>query len=206
VWGSWLRRAAILLALLAGSQLGHAIVYAARFGLDAGSRQASGVHGYFPALTGVLSAAAGTVLLTALLATAAARSLRPCPPVHRVRATARFFDMMPPVFAAQFLVFTGQETIESLVAGGGRPPSTVELFYWGTLGQLPAAMIATGILTWLLARLESAWSVLLEGAVGVLDAPTAPSRERATGLQRNAVALPTTYPAAFHTRGPPALR
>jgi hypothetical protein len=112
VWGSRLRCAAILVAVLAGSQLGHALVFGARFGLEAGSRQAFGVHGYFPALTGGLSAALGVLLMTALLLAAAARSLRPAPAVYRIRATARFFDVMPLLFAAQLAVFMGQETVE----------------------------------------------------------------------------------------------
>src|SRR5215467_12954562 len=67
VWGSWLRRAAVPVAILAGSELGHAIVYSARFGLDAGGRQATGAHAYLPALAGGLSAVLGTVLMTSLL-------------------------------------------------------------------------------------------------------------------------------------------
>ena len=207
MWGSRLRRAAILIALLAGSQLGHAIVYAARFGVDAGSRQASGVHGYFPPLTAAISAVLGAFLMSALLAMAAARSLRPAAAVCRVRATTRFFDILPLLFAAQVGLFIGQETIEGLVAYGGHVASPLELLYWGTLGQLPAATIAAAILTWFLARLEGAWSVLMDGAIRVFHRTLTPVRERAARPKADgAVRLASAYPSAFRKRGPPAFR
>jgi hypothetical protein len=206
VWGPRLRYAGILVAVLAGSQLGHALVYAARFGLDAGSRQASGVHGYFPALTGGLSAVMGVLLMTSLLVIAAARSLRPAPAVY-LRATTRFFDILPLLFLGQLVVFMAQETIEGLVAYPGHMPSVVQLFLWGTLGQLPAATIAAGILTWLLARLETAWAVLLHGPIRVLDEPHTPARQHAPRPQLGpARRLAAAYPSAFRKRGPPAFR
>jgi hypothetical protein len=207
VWGPRLRYAGILVAVLAGSQLGHALVYAARFGLDAGGRQASGVHAYFPALTGGLSAVTGVLLMTALLVIAAARSLRPAPAVHRVRATTRFFDILPLLFAGQLVVFMAQETIEGLVAYPGHVPSVLELFLWGALGQLPAATIAAGILTWLLARLEAAGAVLLDGPIRVFDEQCAPAQERAPRPRFGpTLRMAAAYPSAFRKRGPPAFR
>src|SRR5262245_2527138 len=116
VWGTRLRRGAVLLAILAGSQLGHAIVYWMRFGANAGAVQATGAHGSFPALAGGLSAVLGLALMACLLLIAAARSLAPTPTNCRTRPTTRFFDLLSALFAAQVLLFMGQETIESLAA------------------------------------------------------------------------------------------
>ncbi|TMC13313.1 MAG: hypothetical protein E6J41_00755 [Chloroflexi bacterium] len=204
VWGTRLRRAAVALAILAGSQLGHAIVYYARFGAGAAGRQATGVHAYFPALTGALSAALGGTALAVLLAVAAARSLAPGPAARRIRPTARFFDLLPALFAAQVLVFAGQETIESLAAGAP-VPSVGELLFWAALGQLPAAAVAAAALTWLLARLESVWTALVDGVARLLGEPWTPAPARPLGLQpAPALRLASAFPAAFHKRGPPS--
>jgi len=204
VWGTRLRRAAVVLAILAGSELGHAIVYYARFGSGAAARQATGMHAYFPALTGVLSAVLGGAALAVLLAVAAARSLAPGPAARRVRATARFFDVLPALFAAQVLLFVGQETIESLAAGGA-VPSLGELVFWAALGQLPAAAVVAAALTWLLARLESVWTALVDGVARLLGEPWTPVPARSLRLQpAPALLLASAFPAAFRKRGPPS--
>jgi hypothetical protein len=191
-----------VLAVLAGSQLGHAIVYYTRFGASASAQQATGAHAYFPALAGGLSAIIGIAVLVCLLVVAAGRSLSPEPSARRLRATARFFDLLPALFAAQMLVFMGQESIESLAAGG-HLPSLVELLVWGAFGQLPAAAIAAAALTWLLARLEAAWAVLLDGVARLLGEPAALAPERPARPERPALPLASAFPAAFLKRGPP---
>jgi len=203
VRGSRLRVVAVPAAVLAGSQLGHALANYVRFGLDAGSRQSHGIHAYLPTLTGVVSAGVGGLLMTSLLALAAARSLGPPRAGYRRRATLRFSDLLPAMFVAQLVVFGCQETIESLV-GGAHLPSAIELLIWGTLGQLPAAAIASGILTWLLSRLEAAWAVLLDWAALLLS-DLSPSLN--TGSIRPGPAasllLASAFPSAFRKRGPP---
>jgi hypothetical protein len=203
--GSRLRAVAVLLAILAGSQLGHAIVYLARYGLDAGRLQSTGVHSYLPALAGVLSGVLGVLLMTSLLVVAAARALEPAHAGWRRRATLRFFDLLPALFAAQLLVFVVQETIEGLAAGGGHLPSVVEVLFWGTLGQLPAAAVAAAAVAWLLARLEAAWTVLVGGVARLIHEP-APALQRAIRPEpAPARRLASTFPSAFRKRGPPAL-
>lgn len=201
---SRLRVIAVTVAILAGSQLGHAIAYYMRFGLDAGSRQSQGVHSYLPTLAGGLSAALGVLLMTGLLVIAAARSLGPLHIGYRRRATLRFSDLLPALFAVQFVVFAGQETIESVAAGGGHLPSAVELLFWGTVGQLPAAAIAAALVTWLLTRLEAAWTILLDGAKRLFQEPPAPAlvgpaRPEPAPVLR----LASAFPSAFRKRGPP---
>ena len=202
--GFRLRSVAVLLAVLAGSQLGHAIVYYARFGLDAGALQSTGVHSYFPALAGGLSAALGVLLMSSLLAVAAARAMEPVPPGCRRRTTLRFFDLLPALFAAQLLVFACQETIEGLAGGGGHLPSMVELLFWGALGQLPASALAAATVAWLLTRLERAWTAVLEGAWRLFKEPPSPALQRAaTPEPAAAIWLASAFPAAFRKRGPP---
>jgi hypothetical protein len=203
VWGTRLRRGAVLLAILAGSQVGHAIVYWMRFGASAGAVQATGAHAYIPALAGGLSAVLGLAVMACLLFVAASRSLAPGPAIRRMRATTRYFDLLPALFAAQILLFMGQETIESL-ATSGHLPSLVELLIWGTFGQLPAAAAAAAALTWLLARLESAWTTLLAGVARLVGEPSTPAPERSAPPEpAPALRLAAAFPAAFSKRGPP---
>jgi hypothetical protein len=204
VWGSRLRRTAVALAVLAGSQLGHAIVYYARFGAAAGGRQAAGVHGYFPALTGGLSAAIGGLAMVCLLVLAAARATRTGPAIYRSRATVRFLDALPALFATQLLVFVGQEVIEGLASSPAHLPSLVELLVWGAFGQLPAAAVAAALLTWLLMRVDAAWSALVDGTARLLHEHFTPAFERPLRPEPAlALRLASAFPSALRKRGPP---
>ena len=206
MWGSRLQRVALVLVVLAGSQLGHALSYFVRFGMAAGAAQSTGVHAYFPAVTGVLSAVVGGLLMAGLLLVAAARSVRSVRSGLRPqRATVRFSDLLPLLFTAQLVLFVGQETMESWAAGV-HVPSVIEQLIWGTIGQLPAAVIAAAVLAWLLARLEAAWTVLVDAVVSLLDEHATPAFERA-GRPEPAptLRLASAFPAAFRKRGPPHL-
>jgi hypothetical protein len=111
---------------------------------------------------------------------------------------------MPALFVAQLLFFMGQETVESLVAGGGHLPSAVELLFWGAFGQLPAAAAAAVVLTWLLARLDAAWTAIAAGRVG-LSCQDLTLALAGVARCRPAPArwLDSTFPLAFGKRGPP---
>jgi hypothetical protein len=161
------------------------------------------VHAYFPTLTAVLGAGAGGVLIACLVVVAAARMLPRRPVIYRPVATIRFVDLLPALFAAQLVVFMAQETIEA-VAAGSHIPSVVDLLFWGTLGQLPAAAIAAGIIRWLLARLEAAWAVYLHGLVHLVPEPPVPVPACAGRPEpASTLRLVSTFPAAFRKRGPP---
>ena len=204
VCGRRSRAIAVAAAVLAGSQLGHAITYLARFGLAAGTRQSEGAHAYLPTLAGAMSAGVGVLMMSALLVIAAARTLSPMQAGHRRRATLRFSDLLPALFVAQLLVFAAQETIESIAAGGGDMPSAIELLLWGTLGQLPAATIAAAVVAWLLSRLEEAWTTFLVSVGQALQEPPAPAVEPTARLEpAPALQLSATFPSAFRKRGPP---
>jgi hypothetical protein len=203
VRGSRLRVIAVPAAIVAGSQLGHALVYYARFGMDASSRQSHGIHSYFPTLAGVASAGIGVLLMASLLVLAAARSRGPRHAGYRRRATLRFSDLLPALFVAQLALFGCQETIESLIVGA-HLPSAIELLIWGTLGQLPAAAIASGVVAWLLSRLEAAWTSLLDWAACLLSEPFPPAIVGSPSPGPAAILrLASTYPSAFRKRGPP---
>jgi len=197
------RRLAIAATIVAGSQLGHAIGYFARFGLAAGGHQATGVHAYFPGLIGLLSALVGGVLMACLVLVAAARLLGGLAPGRRARRQLRFFDLLPALFVCQLVVFAGQELIESIAAGDPLP-SAIELLLWGGVGQLPAACIAAGALGWLTARIETAWTVLVAGATRVFSEPVAPAAIGLPAPPQERV-RESIFPSAFPTRGPPRL-
>jgi hypothetical protein len=203
VWGVRLRRIAVLFAVFASSQLGHALTYFARFGAHAPTYQSSGVHGYYPTLATGLGAVMGVVLLVSLAIVAAARCTLLAPAGYRPRATVRFIDVLAAAFAVQLMVFVGQETIEALAAGHA-VPSVGELLLWGALGQLPAAAIAAAVIAWLLARLEAAWTAMVEGAPRVLVQSAPPLPECATRSRVDArLQLGSAFPSAFRKRGPP---
>ncbi len=142
---------------VAGSQAGHLIAYQARFGAAAQSLQSTGVHGYFP---GVLKASVGVACMLALaglLAIGLARVLGGRP--GRGHAAPQYLRLLALLYTVQLTVFAGQEVAEALVAG--LPVGSVaSLLLWGTLGQLPVAMVAAVGLRWLLARFDSAVSVI----------------------------------------------
>jgi hypothetical protein len=202
VWG-FLRRLAVVLAVLAGSQLGHALTYFARFGVDGARYQSAGAHGYFPLLTAGLGGALGVALMTGLAVVAAARCTLLAPAGYRTRGTVRYLDVLAPAFAAQLVVFAGQESIEALAAGHA-VPSVGELLLWGALGQLPAAVVAAIVIAWLLTRLEAAWEALVEGTSRLLVQPATPVFEPAARPEADARRrLGSAFPSAFRRRGPP---
>jgi hypothetical protein len=136
-----------------GSQAGHLLAYQFRFGSAAQQLQSSGSHAYFPGVVRAsLGAAAALVLagifLIGLARILSGRSIRrnSAPPYLRLVAL---------LYTAQLAWFGGQEVSEALLTGAP-VPSAAQLLLWGTLGQLPVAMIAAAGLRWLLARFDSA--------------------------------------------------
>ena len=196
------RRFVVPAIALAGSQLGHAVAYFLKFGLGAAGRQSTGIHAYFPTLSGVLSAVVGGCLIAALVVIAASRLLDGVPAGLRRRRTTPVFDVLPTLFVAQLGIFICQEAVETLVASGSLP-SLIELLFWAAVGQLPAALLGAVVLSWLSARIETAWTVLLAGAVGIPEslAPAlVPTRHAAPAAS---LTLSFIFPSAFQKRGPP---
>ncbi len=142
---------------IGGSQAGHLLAYQVRFGAAAQSLQSTGAHGYLP---GVVKASVGVacmLALTGLFAIGIARAVGGRP--VRTRSAPQYLRLLAALYTMQLTVFAGQEVAEALVAG--LPTASVaDLLLWGTLGQLPVALVAAAGLRWLLARFEAAVSVI----------------------------------------------
>lgn len=201
---------AMPIVVLAASQVGHLVASELRQGPGALAPDSSGAHAYVPALTSVALGLAGAAVLAALLVVAAARvawSSRAARPggrgrpgrVRRVSA----LDLSAVLFALQLAVFLGQETLEA-TARGASPPDATSLLLWGCLGQLPVALLAGLVLSWVGARFESAVERLLASAGQPLDqrpalpaSPVRPPNRPSGGARRPA--------GAVSQRGPPTL-
>ncbi|MGH7763122.1 MAG: hypothetical protein ACREOM_01730 [Candidatus Dormibacteraceae bacterium] len=162
------RRVWVLFGALAllGSQAGHLLAYEVRFGAAAQQLQASGSHAYFPTLAktglGALAAVSiGGLFMVGLARIASGR------PLARDRAAPPYLRLVAAMFTIQLAVFVGQELTEGAVAGLAQAP-VLALLFWGTLGQLPVALIGALALRWLLLRMRA--------AVTEINAAFAPAR------------------------------
>ncbi len=144
--------AALALGLL-GSQAGHLLAYQVRFGGAAHQIQSTGVHAYFPLVAKTALGAVAAELIAGLLLVGLARLLSG----RRVPSESEpsFVSLLAILFSLQLATFAAQEIVEGLV-GGTSLMSAPDLLLWGTLGQLPVAIIAASALRWLSARVESA--------------------------------------------------
>lgn len=143
----------VLCCGLLGSQAGHLLAYQVRYGAAAQQLQTSGAHAYFPGLVRTSLGVAAALLLAGVFVIGLARilsgrSIRPNSAPH-------FLRLVAVLYTAQLTLFAGQEVGEALIAG--TPVDSVANFLlWGTLGQLPIAVVAAAGLRWLMARFDSA--------------------------------------------------
>lgn len=150
-----MRRGLLLVALAAaGSQAGHLIAYAVRFGAAAQQVQSTGAHGYFPVAAKTILGLAAIGLLLALFIVAWARVLTKGAG-RRVATGPSFIVLFAVLFTIQLTFFIAQEVAEASAAGV-RADSVSGLALWGMLGQLPAAGVGAAILRWLWSRVEVA--------------------------------------------------
>jgi hypothetical protein len=138
---------------LLGSQAGHLLAYQLRFGAAAQQLQSSGAHAYFPNAVRAALGLAAALVLAAVFVIGLARVLGGRP-VQRGSAPA-YLRLVAILFTIQLAAFAAQEVGERMVAGV-EVDSAAHLLLWGTLGQLPVAVVAAAGLRWLLARFESA--------------------------------------------------
>jgi hypothetical protein len=154
------RRALIVLGLAAaGAQAGHLLAYQARFGAAAQSIQSSGAHAYFPTAVKTSLGAVALVLMAALLLIGLAR-LVAAGVVTRGAAGPSYLSLLAVLFTAQLFLYSAQEVTEALIAGAPAD-SAPNLLLWGTLGQVPVAVIAATALRWLWTRVGAAAGELL---------------------------------------------
>lgn len=189
---------------LLGSQAGHLLTYQLRFGASAAQIQSSGSHAYFLSLakTGVGAGAAillGGLLIIALAKLLSGRALK------RETAAPAYLTLLAGLYTIQLAFFTGQETVESAVAGAPASSAAV-LLLWGTLGQLPVAAISAVALRWLLCDFEAA-VIELRTVIGSADAR--PIAVAAVASVRLAAAenliLHSVRDFSLSRRGPPSL-
>jgi hypothetical protein len=147
-----------------GSQAGHLIAYQFRFGSAALPLQSSGSHAYFPGVVRASLGAAAALVLAGMFLIGLARILSG----RSIRRSSapNYLRLVALLYTTQLACFVVQEASEALVAGGA-VPSGAHLLLWGTLGQLPVAMIGAAGLRWLLARFEGAVAEIRTGLAAV---------------------------------------
>jgi hypothetical protein len=138
---------------LLGSQAGHLLAYQIRFGAAAQQIQTTGAHAYFPLVAKTTLGIAAAALIGALLIVGVARILSG----RRIRSTSEpsYLSLLAFLFSLQLAAFVAQEVAEALIAGSSLR-SAPDLMLWGTLGQLPFAVVGALAFRWLSARVEAA--------------------------------------------------
>jgi hypothetical protein len=187
-----------------GSQAGHLLAYEMRFGAAALHVQSSGTHAYYPTLAKTSLGVAAMAVLAGLAVVGLARALSGQAPT-RAGSARPYLSLLAGVFTVQLALYAGQEVVEA-AAAGVPVDSAAHLLMWGTLGQLPVAVVAATALRWLLVRFESAvrqiWQALAElrpapGLVVPLVLPVWRASNAALMLSRVAG-------ASLIKRGPPS--
>jgi hypothetical protein len=152
------RFVALGLALgLIASQAGHLVAYQVRYGAAAGQIQSAGAHAYFPTVVKTGLGLFAVFALLALCAIGMARLLAG----RRVESSAgpSVMRVVALLFCFQLACFVVQESAE--MAAGAPSASAPALLLWGTLGQLPVAVIAALVLRWLAVRVAPAVAGML---------------------------------------------
>src|SRR5690242_11749078 len=149
---------------LVASQAGHMLVYALVYGPVAAKVQSTGAHVYFPALVKTGFGLTAVFLLLALAAVGLARVLAG----RRVAAAPApgFGRLVAMLFCLQLTFFVVQESIE--MAAGAPATSAPALLLWGSLGQLPVAVLAALALRWIAVRVAPAVASLLRPVAGAI--------------------------------------
>ena len=205
------RRVALMalpLVVLAASQAGHLLAWQLRQGPQALPVVGTGAHGYVPALTTVTCGAAGVAVLAAVCVIGAARVARlgravlpaaPAPQLRRIPV----LDATAFLFVLQLAVYLAQETVEAVWAGSSRP-GFADLLLWGSLGQVPVAIVAGASLSWLSIHFEAAVEELMHPVAASPLSPRPAVAPPLVGLRRDRLMLPIqVYGGAFSERGPP---
>ena len=184
------------------AQAGHLLAYQLRFGAAAVQIQSSGAHVYFPGLVRATLGTTAALILSILFVIGLARWLggrwiRPGSPPP-------FLRLVAVMFTVQLAWFAGQEVGEALLAVAP-VDSVANLLLWGSVGQLPVAVVAAASLRWLLARFESAISEI-RVALSVLPARVSPPAVAVliAGPTDRALLLRSVAGASLAKRGPPS--
>jgi hypothetical protein len=150
---------------LVASQAGHLLVYGLLYGPVAGQVQSTGAHSYFPTFvkTAIGLAAAFVLLTIAVIGLArllAGRRLE-------CSSSPSYMRLLAMLFCLQLTFFVVQETLE--MAAGAPATSAPALLLWGSLGQLPVAVVAALALRWIAVRVGPAIASLLQPMAGAIQ-------------------------------------
>lgn len=191
---------ALALGLL-GSQAGHLLAYQVRFGAAATRLQSTGAHAYFPSVFKVAVGTAAAIILAGAFIVGLARVLsRRGSSPHR--AAPSLLRLLAALFTLQLAMFAVQETVEAALSGAPATPIPT-LILWGTLGQLPAAMVAAMALRWLLVRLDGAVEDIRACLSIATPARLVPAVAPIGGFHAAAVELARAASYPVLRRGPP---
>ena len=154
---------------LVGSQAGHLLAYAIRFGGASTQLQSSGPHAYFPLVAKTDLGLAAALLVAGLFVIGLARSVSGRP-LRREQPPVSYLSMLAALFTVQLGCFAVQETAEAYLNGAPASSATV-LLLWGTLGQLPVAVASALAIRWLLTRFSAAVTEILNIAALMVPPP-----------------------------------
>jgi hypothetical protein len=187
---------------LLASQAGHLLAYQVRFGAAAQQLQSSGAHSYFPNAVRAALGAAAALVLAAVFVIGLARVLggRPVQP----GSAPAYLRLVAMLYTVQLASFAAQEVGEAMMAGT-RPGSAAHLLLWGTLGQLPVALVAAAGLRWLLASFEHAVTRIRIALAWIPRqiSPAALAVSAWADHERNRVLEPAAH-RSLAKRGPPS--
>lgn len=175
------------------------LVYTVVYGAAAGQIQSNGAHGYFPALVKTGFGLTAVFLLLALAAVGLSRVLA----ARRVQAAPApsFGRLVAMLFCLQLTCFFVQESVE--MAAGGPATSPAALLLWGSLGQLPVAVLAALALRWIAVRVAPAISSLLRPMAGAVRFTSFAVQVRARPVAVSAATSLETLSLTLTRRGPP---
>lgn len=148
-----------VLATVSASQLGHLISYFVRFGSGALAAESTGVHAYYPSVGVLAGGLGGAAILFALAAIALARLIAGRAAGLRVTSGWRIWELFAALFTIQLVIYASQETLEAIL-GNASLPGALDLILLGSIGQLPAALIAAVAISWISKRFVGAVAVL----------------------------------------------
>ena len=184
-----------------GSQAGHLVAYQVRFGAAAQQLQSSGAHAYFPGLLRSSLGVAATIVIAAMFVIGLGRILGGRP--IRRGSAPNYLRLVAVLYTVQLATFAAQEMVESLLAGAPAA-SEAALLLWGTLGQLPVAVIAAAGLRWLLIRFDSAiGEIRIALAAAPREFPWASIAIPLWGRACKKLILSSVAGASLVKRGPP---
>ena len=184
---------------LVASQTGHLLAYALLYGQAAGRMQSTGAHSYFPTFVKTAFGLAAAFVLLSMVVIGLARLLAgrrlessPSPSYGRLLAM---------LFCLQLTFFVVQESIE--MAAGAPATSAPALLLWGSLGQLPVAVLAALALRWIAVRVAPAVASLLRPVAGAIRLTHFVVAFSAAPLAVEAAPSLETLSLTITRRGPP---